>query len=79
MSTNTFHIKTHLLPGQYIREYPSATLDSQEEPLQLHIKQYIPRDASRAQTGAVTIVAAHANGFVKVGISIERSAKSFAF
>lgn len=74
MSTNTFHIKTHVLPGQYIREYPSATLDSQEEPLQLHIKQYIPRDASRAQTGAVTIVAAHANGFVKVGISIERSA-----
>lgn len=79
MSTNTFHIKTHVLPGQYIREYPSATLDSQEEPLQLHIKQYIPQDASRAQTGAVTIVAAHANGFVKVGISIERSAKSFAF
>lgn len=78
MSTNTFHIKTHVLPGQYIREYPSATLDSQEEPLQLHIKQYIPQDASRAQTGAVTIVAAHANGFVKVGISIERSAKSFA-
>lgn len=74
MSSDTFHIKTHVFPGQYIREYPSATLDSQEEPLQLHMKQYLPRDASRAQTGAVTIVAAHANGFVKVGIPIGRSA-----
>lgn len=79
MSTNIFHIKTHILPGQHIREYPSATLESQEEPLQLHIKQYIPRDVSRAQTGAVTVVAAHANGFIKVGISIERSADSHAF
>lgn len=79
MSTNIFHIKTHVFPGQYIREYPSATLNSQEEPLQLHIKQYIPRDASKAQTGAVTIVAAHANGFIKVGISIERRTASYAF
>lgn len=79
MSANIFHIKTHILSGQYIREYPSATLDSQEEPLQLHVKQYIPRDAARVQTGAVTIIAAHANGFIKVGISIERSANSHAF
>lgn len=79
MSTNIFHIKTHVFPGQYIREYPSATLNSQEEPLQLHIKQYIPRDASKAQTGAVTIIAAHANGFIKVGISIERRTASYAF
>ena len=79
MSTNIFHTKTHVFPGQYIREYPSATLNSQEEPLQLHIKQYIPRDASKAQTGAVTIVAAHANGFIKVGISIERRTVSYAF
>lgn len=79
MSANIFHIKTHIFPGQYIREYPSATLDSQEEPLQLHVKQYIPRDAARVQTGAVTIIAAHANGFIKVGNSIERSTDSHAF
>lgn len=79
MATNIFHIKKHILPGQHIREYPSATLDSQQEPLQLHVKQYIPQNASRARAGAVTVIAAHANGFIKVGIFIERSADSHAF
>lgn len=65
MSSQFFRIEQHVLPCQYIREYPGATLDSQEEVLQLHIKQYIPLDEDSIGANAITIIAAHANGFPK--------------
>lgn len=52
------------MPGQHIREYPRATADAQEEVLELAVKEYIPRDGGGE--GAVTVLAAHANGFPKV-------------
>lgn len=64
-----FNIQSHVIPGQYIREYPAATLENQEDALQLHINQYTPQDGSGFQPGAITIIAAHANGFPKVSIS----------
>lgn len=69
MSSSTsgpFHIVEHVVPGQYIREYPQATSTSQEETLYLAVKQYIPLDNQNPQPGDVTIIAAHANGFPKV-------------
>lgn len=66
MSTSHFSIKEHKLAGQYVREYPGALLDNQEDTLQLHIKQYTPLDKSNRRPGAVTIIGAHANGFPKV-------------
>ncbi|KAL8898872.1 MAG: hypothetical protein Q9192_001852 [Flavoplaca navasiana] len=60
-----FKIESHTLPGQYIREYPAATANSQEETLHLHVKQYTPADRPKCPEGALTIVAAHANGFPK--------------
>ncbi|KAL8799773.1 MAG: hypothetical protein Q9182_005639 [Xanthomendoza sp. 2 TL-2023] len=60
-----FDITPHILPGQYIREYPAATADSQEDSLQLHVKQYTPSNRHTCPEGAVTIIAAHANGFPK--------------
>lgn len=63
-----FDINTHVLPGQYIREYPAATADSQEDTLKLHIKQYTPAHRKSCHDGAVTVIAAHANGFPKVSI-----------
>ena len=60
-----FNIAEHVLPCQYIREYPGATLHNQEDDLKLHIRQYTPNDLSASQPGAVTIIAAHANGFPK--------------
>lgn len=66
MSSKIFNIKSHVIPGQYIREYPAATLQNQEDALQLHINQYTPQDESSSQPGAITIIAAHANGFPKV-------------
>ena len=65
MSGSIFRVQQHTLPCQYIREYPGATLENQEDDLFLHVKQYIPLDPSHSQPGAVTIIGAHANGFPK--------------
>ena len=64
-----FDIQSHTLPGQYIREYPAATANSQEDTLHLHVKQYTPLHRTTCPAGAVTIIAAHANGFPKVGLN----------
>ena len=60
-----FHIVEHIVPCSHIREYPRAVLDAQETVLHLHVKQYIPIDNPKPQSGDVTIIAAHANGFPK--------------
>ena len=72
-----FYINTHILPGQYIREYPAATLEDQEDTLFLHIKQYTPRDSPSPQTGPITIIAGHANGFPKVSAPIEQMGEKY--
>lgn len=64
-----FDIQSHALPSQYIREYPAATANSQEETLHIHLKQYTPLDRKGCPEGAVTIIAAHANGFPKVSFA----------
>ena len=66
MAYSPFRIVEHVVPGQHIREYPAATANNQEEPLNLVVKQYIPLDNPDPQPGDVTILAAHANGFPKV-------------
>ena len=66
MSSEFFAVKAHILPGQYIREYPGATLDSQEDDLRLHIKQYTPLDRGQNPANCITIIGTHANGFPKV-------------
>lgn len=63
---SAFVVKEHVVEAQHIREYPHATAHSQEEVLYLAVKQYIPKDNPDPQPGDVTIIAAHANGFVKV-------------
>lgn len=65
MSPSAFRVQEHTIPCQYIREYPGATLENQEDDLFLHVKQYTPLDQSNSQPGAITIIAAHANGFPK--------------
>ncbi|KAI0204554.1 Alpha/beta hydrolase family-domain-containing protein [Astrocystis sublimbata] len=60
-----FHIKEHIVPGQHIREWARATATNQEDVLEIHVKQYIPKDNPSPQPGDVTILAAHANGFPK--------------
>lgn len=66
MSSKHFAVKAHILPGQYIREYPGATLDSQEDDLRLHIKQYTPLERELSRSQSITIIGTHANGFPKV-------------
>ncbi|KAK4209781.1 alpha/beta-hydrolase [Rhypophila decipiens] len=64
-TSEIFHIKEHTVEAQHIREYPRATANSQEEVLHLALKQYIPKNNPTPQPGDVTILASHANGFVK--------------
>ena len=66
MPSSVFEIKEHTLDCQHIREYARATAKSQEEVLQLAIKQYTPLDNPNPQTGDLTIIGAHACGFPKV-------------
>ena len=66
MSTEVFHVQEHVVPAQHIREYPGATAGSQEEVLQLHVKQYTPKISTPFPADAITIIGAHANGFPKV-------------
>ncbi|CAF9910007.1 hypothetical protein IMSHALPRED_008528 [Imshaugia aleurites] len=65
MSPSIFKVQEHTIPSQYVREYPGATLENQEDDLFLHVKQYTPADQSHSQAGAITIIGAHANGFPK--------------
>lgn len=65
MSPSMFRVQEHTIPCQYIREYPGATLENQEDDLLLHVKQYTPLDQSYSQPGAITIIGTHANGFPK--------------
>lgn len=65
-STDTFEIIEHQVPASYIREYPRALAHSQEDTLTLAVKQYKPTsNPDPLPKHAVTIIAAHANGFPK--------------
>ena len=70
MSASLFKIQKHTFVSQHIREYPGATLESQEAVLQLELKQYTPLSNlnlnPNPNPGDVTIIAAHACGFPKV-------------
>ncbi|KAF4634054.1 hypothetical protein G7Y89_g4067 [Cudoniella acicularis] len=69
MSSSIFEIKEHTVECQHIREYTRATADSQEAVLHLAVKQYTPLDNLKPQSGDVTIIGAHANGFPKATLS----------
>ncbi|KAK3067909.1 hypothetical protein LTR53_014921 [Teratosphaeriaceae sp. CCFEE 6253] len=64
MSTTCFTVTEHQIPTSHIREYPRATVDDQEEVLQLAVKQYTPTETFQARE-AVTVIGGHANGFPK--------------
>ena len=64
-STFPFAVTEHVIDGQYIREYPRATV-SQDSPVKLVVKKYVPIKNRTPQPGDVTIVGAHGGGFPKV-------------
>lgn len=61
-TSDCFIVKEHVFQGQHIREYPGALAESQEDAIELHAKQYIPRDSSGK---GLTLIGFHANGFHK--------------
>ena len=66
MSSSRFKVIEHVLPCQHVREYPNATRTSAPRALKLAIKQYVPLKSPEPESNAVTVIAAHANGFPKV-------------
>ena len=66
MSSALFSVVEHDAPSQYVREFPHSAR-SDDAPLRLVIKQYVPRDqVEPLPAGAVTILTAHAIGVPKV-------------
>jgi hypothetical protein len=66
MSSELFRIDEHIVDASHIRGFPRSTSTTQEEVLQLSVKQYTPLDNTNPKPGDLTIIAAHANGFPKV-------------
>ncbi|OGM47998.1 hypothetical protein ABOM_002753 [Aspergillus bombycis] len=61
----TFQVIEHKFLGQHIREYPRATATSQEDPLSIIAKQYVPWDNINPSPGDISIISAHGNGIPK--------------
>lgn len=64
MSSQFFSTKTHILPGQHVRQYSRATAHSQDDVLRVALKQYLPLNYD-PRPGDVTIIAVPSNGFPK--------------
>ena len=60
-----FNITQHIIPCQHIRQTLNATRDQKDVTLKLAIKQYVPKRKTERASDAVTIIGAHAIGFVK--------------
>lgn len=65
MSSKYFRIDEHVLEASHIRGFHRSTATTQEEVLNLAIKQYTPLEDTHPKPGDVTIIAAHANAFPK--------------
>lgn len=65
MTLSRFDVTEHHIPSCHIREYPRATVNGDDNVLQLAVKQYTPKHVAKAKN-TVTIIGAHANGFPKV-------------
>jgi hypothetical protein len=59
----TFKVQEHIIPCQHIQQEGSS---EGSQPKRLSIKQYTPLSNPSPSSGDLTIIAAHANGFVKV-------------
>ncbi|KAJ5319953.1 hypothetical protein PENANT_c040G01922 [Penicillium antarcticum] len=64
VSAFPFTVTEHIIDGQYIREYPRATV-SQAACLKLAVKKHVPIDHLNPQPGDVTIIGAPGGGFPK--------------
>lgn len=63
--TSAFETTEHVITCQHIRGYPHST-KSPSALLKLAIKQYTPTFQAEGTQPKITIIAAHANGIVKV-------------
>lgn len=64
-----FNVTEHVIPCQHICGYPHSVKESSVA-LKLAVAKYVPKRAISSNESSVTIIAAHANGIVKVGTLI---------
>lgn len=62
---SNYEVIEHRVPCSYIRDFPGAIAGDDSDLLHLSVKQYRPLDNPNPQTGDLTIIGAHANGFPK--------------
>ncbi|KAF2276226.1 toxin biosynthesis protein-like protein [Westerdykella ornata] len=65
MSSDLFRVYEHIVDASHIRGFPRTTSTTQNEVLQLSVKQYTPHENPNPKPGDITVIAAHANGFPK--------------
>lgn len=65
LNMENYRIIKHKIPAAHLREFPQATLHSEEDILHLAVNQYIPLNNPHPRPGDVTIIAAHAVGYHK--------------
>lgn len=65
-----FRVVEHTARCQNVRERLGAVKAGHGNELKLAVKQYIPLDNSSPQEGDITIIGAHANGFLKVSLHL---------
>lgn len=62
---SNFRVVEHITRCQHTRDRPAGAARGRDNDLRLHVKQYIPKSNPSPKPHDVTIIAAHANGFVK--------------
>jgi len=60
----SFNVKEHIIPGQHIRQCDNPA-KTEKQVVRLAIKQYTPVNSPSPNLGDFTIIAGHADGFVK--------------
>ena len=65
MSEELWDIREHVIPASHIRGFSRGARNEQTGHLKLAVKQYVPRKASGAKVGDVTLIMAHGVGSSK--------------
>ncbi len=67
-----FRVIEHEVRAQHTRHWPRGAEVGFEKGLKIAVKQYVPLEHDSTTSGGITFIAAHANGFPKVGTPCAR-------
>lgn len=78
MFATKYTVTEHTSPCSFVRQFPHSA-KSEDAVLQLAVKEYRPQTSDASHEDAVTIIAAHGNGFPKANYTITWVEKRFAY